>query len=231
MLEYLLPIILDTSYNLRIELVDKDGFALNFADGDPNKTSASSNVVFTEHDTGEYTFWTDQYPDNLPLTVRVFDDDTDDYLAMAPLNVADLMTDAITELLAGISRLLPKPVTPGIEYMTLVRGDDYNADNASAWNWTSEEWADLTGATVVWTATNKLNSSDTRTVAMSVIKTGLDCPQTVRLELDSATTSGMLAGTKLYYFDVQATLTDGSIRTIISPKSLVTVLEERTPTP
>lgn len=64
---YLLKIIGTPGLLLQASLQDKDGNAVLFADGDATKT-----VGFIEQGEGDYSFWSDQWPDaGLPFTVLV----------------------------------------------------------------------------------------------------------------------------------------------------------------
>ncbi len=85
---YLLKIKLgssDTGLSLKVALQDKDGAAVLFADGDVSKTAGS-----IEQGVGDYSFWTDQWPnESLPFTVRVLNAVGDVLLTTVDMNEQD----------------------------------------------------------------------------------------------------------------------------------------------
>lgn len=111
--------------------------------------------------------------------------------------------------------------------MTVVQGDDYLDADGRAFAVSSADWPDLTGATVVWTAQHKTDESDvvTRTVAVVVAGGG---SQSVQWELPRSLTSALVPGKDSYYWDVQATLANGSIVSLVSPHSKMTVVRDVT---
>lgn len=85
---YLLKIRLgsdNTGLNLKAALQDKDGTAVLFSDGDATKTAG-----FIEQGVGDYSFWTDQWPEgSLPFTVRVLNVAGDVLLTTVDMNAQD----------------------------------------------------------------------------------------------------------------------------------------------
>lgn len=74
-----------TGLSLKAALQDKDGAAVLFADGDATKTAG-----FIEQGVGDYSFWSDQWPDeSLPFTVRVLNAAGDVLLTTADMNEQD----------------------------------------------------------------------------------------------------------------------------------------------
>jgi hypothetical protein len=89
---YLLKIKLGPDYtglDLRAELQNKNGTAVLFSDG-----AASKVTGFIEQGVGDYSLWTDQWPDeSFPFTVMLYDVATDDLLTTADMNAADFLLD------------------------------------------------------------------------------------------------------------------------------------------
>jgi len=103
--------------------------------------------------------------------------------------------------------------------ITLTQGDDYNATDGTAIEWTVDEangWPDLTGATITFSLEDGLLSATGEVVT----PTG---NQKVRLELTSAQTASIDAG--VYTFSVRATLASGRKTTII-PNRKCTVYDD-----
>ncbi|MCI0398782.1 MAG: hypothetical protein L0322_28165 [Chloroflexi bacterium] len=111
--------------------------------------------------------------------------------------------------------------------MEIVQGDDYNNSDGRAFSWSSDDWPDLTGATLAWAADNTRNPAETHTAVPVVVAAG-GGTQTIRLELTAAITGAMEAGSARYNFHIRATLAGGRKVTLISPKSTITVLADRT---
>ena len=97
--------------------------------------------------------------------------------------------------------------------VTIVRGDDYNAADGRALDWTdvSAAWPDLTGATIAVTV--QTTATTTWTKAGSVV-TPTGSGKKVRVEPTAADTA-TFAGGASYPFDVQATLSSGRKVTLL----------------
>ena len=86
---YLLKIKLgtdNTGLTLKATLQDKDGLAVLFADAAASKTAG-----FIEQGVGDYSFWTDQWPNaSFPFTVNILNSVGDVLLTTADINEQDL---------------------------------------------------------------------------------------------------------------------------------------------
>ncbi len=100
------------------------------------------------------------------------------------------------------------------DVIEIVQGDSYYNADGRALEWTSTSWPDLTGATVVFSAKNNLTTAlDIANHAMTVVTpTGT---AKVRLELAASDTISLALGAKAYSWDVQATLTNGHVVTLV----------------
>jgi len=132
---------------------------------------------------------------------------------------------AKTDLLGVAGVTVSSPVATGGRLLVLVRGDDYLAADGRALEWSSDDWPDLTGAAVALTARSKTTGEVALSAAGEVTVAGAGS-QTVRVELPTAATSLLSAGTARLEFDVQATLAGGSIVTLVL--GLVSVLADQT---
>lgn len=126
---------------------------------------------------------------------------------------------AKTDLIVVGGVTIQSPVVSATE-LEIVRGDDHLAAHGAALEWTDvgSTWPDLTGATVTLTIRDK------RTDALQLSQVGTVIPgppAAVRFEPSRADTAEMLAGHKRHWFDVQATLADGSIRTLTRGEATV----------
>ena len=76
----------NTGLTLKASLQDKDGAAVLFADGDASKTAG-----FIEQGGGDYSFWSDQWPnESFPFTVNILNNVGDVLLTTADINEQDL---------------------------------------------------------------------------------------------------------------------------------------------
>jgi hypothetical protein len=100
--------------------------------------------------------------------------------------------------------------------ISIVRGDDYKGSRALTF--TSAEWPTLTGATVVLTAMSGT------TVKLGPIIGTVTGTHSLSLELTAAQTGALVPA--VYAFDIQATLADASIATLLLGK--LTCLSDRT---
>lgn len=75
----------DTGLTLKVQLQDKDGAAVLFADGDASKTADQ-----IEQGVGNYSFWSDQWPDaSFPFTVMIRNNADDSLLTTIDMNEQD----------------------------------------------------------------------------------------------------------------------------------------------
>lgn len=163
-----------------------------------------------------------------------------EHLKALPASVWDYLTSAITTagsigkylleklaLIVSGSVTVSSPVNADGTCMEIVQGDDYYASEDRAIDWTSSDWPNLDslGVSVVWSAINEQDSTDTATVAMTIVSAGVD-EQTVRLELPASTTNDLAIGTARYKYDVEATLANGHKVTLVI--GYMTVLEDVT---
>ena len=133
------------------------------------------------------------------------------------------------------------PFSPNVMRMTLIRGDDYLAGRLPPI--TSSAWPDLTGATILFTIRRRITTADQSpadddllhmqdTTASRVAGIGA---QSVLFEPRNTGggahsqvggTKDLPVGTNSCKWDVQATLADGSFRTLAY--GLMTVIEDQT---
>lgn len=157
--------------------------------------------------------------------------------ASALSTVSGLVDDLETRLTATRAGYLDKlanisdgsvtvvsPVSADATLLTLVRGDDYDNDESRALEFSSDDWPVLTSATI--TMTIRYSGRLVCTATGSVV-TGTGTTKTVRVELTSAQTTLFAIGTRIYDFDVQATLAS-TARKVTLARGKVTVLEDYT---
>lgn len=117
----------------------------------------------------------------------------------------------------GITFTITSPLsTDGT--ITIVRGDDYRMADGRSIVFTFTGQPSLSGATVVLSAIS--NRTGTKGLA-SVVGT-VSGSATVTFELTSTQTSNLETGTDAYTFDVQATLADAHIITLVTGSLTVT---------
>lgn len=111
--------------------------------------------------------------------------------------------------------------------LTTVRGDDYTINAGQALEWTDggDTWPILTDAVITFTTRTTVGDAIGATQTGSVV-TATGTGKKVRVELASAKTSLLAPGGEGYKFDVQATLANGSIRTLVRGSHVV--LEDQT---
>lgn len=98
--------------------------------------------------------------------------------------------------------------------LVVIRGDDYLAADGRAFKFPSENWPDLTGATIAFTAKRDAGDATlTGTATVPTVGTGL---QVVQVALESGSTSGLSLASpaRPYNYDIQATLSNGHIVTL-----------------
>lgn len=140
---------------------------------------------------------------------------------------------------------IASPFDPESGRLTLVRGDDYPADQVGAIPpFTSSDWPDLTGATeirltvrvrpvppdtedpVIFTLTDTTASRVVGAGEQSVTFEPLSAPGDPVLHEQDGGTLDLIPGRARGKYDVQATLSDGTVRTLAL--GLVDVLEDQT---
>lgn len=152
-------------------------------------------------------------------------------LSFDPLALGDLGGYATGSAGASLYRLASLsaiqatiPVLNDNTTLRIIRGDDYYAVDGRALEWIDEDgtlWPALTSATIVFHARH-VSPRSTSNISQSgsvVIATGVG--KKVRVELPSAKTSVLDAGTLNYDYDVQATLSGGNIVTLALGKMTV----------
>lgn len=128
-------------------------------------------------------------------------------------------------VIPGQNPTILQPLATDLE-LTVVQGDDYNASDSRAIDWTepNASWPTLTSATVKFGYQELVNGQLTGSVtelSMSIV-TGTGSSKKVRLELSAAQSAALGVGARRYQYDVQATLTSG--RKVTLARGLVTVL-------
>jgi len=151
---------------------------------------------------------------------------------LAGHTTADSLSDYVADIrgrtnligAAGITVTSPVGITNNL---TLTQGDDYYAADSRSLDWslTGSTVPELTSATVKFAYT--LTGSGTVTTKTGSVVTATGDTKVVRCELAAADTAAMTVGTKLYSYDVEATLSNGHIVTLA--RGLITVLAQVTP--
>jgi hypothetical protein len=148
------------------------------------------------------------------------------------LNAAGAATDPLTNAVPGsygsgtagaaLGRIGSDEVTivspvAADSAVTIVRGDDYKAADGRALEWSGTNWPSLTGATILLTVRDQYDAQLLQK-AGSVVDA-----DTARVEL--LTTDTNLAIGTTHEYDVQATLSGGSVVTLV--RGSFTVLEDQ----
>lgn len=135
----------------------------------------------------------------------------------AGLEFLDAAISSRATLLAGTVQYLG-PVNPTGD-VAIVRGDDYKNANGRALTFTSGQWPNLSAASVALTvASGSL-------VALGPVTGVVDSSTQVHFDLTHIQTGTLIQNA--YAFDVQATLADLSIATLLT--GTFRVLQDRTP--
>jgi len=116
--------------------------------------------------------------------------------------------DGLAALIGSGSITVVSPVSEDGGTITIVQGDDYNNSDGRALEWFSDDWPDITGASITL---HIEDSGGTYSEAGSVV-TGGSGTQTVRVELPSADTATLDAG--FQKFHLEAVLTSGRVVTL-----------------
>ena len=116
--------------------------------------------------------------------------------------------DGLAALIGSGGITVVSPVSEDGGTITIVQGDDYNNSDGRALEWFSDDWPDITGASITL---HIEDSGGTYSEAGSVV-TGGSGTQTVRVELPSADTATLDAG--FQKFHLEAVLTSGRVVTL-----------------
>jgi hypothetical protein len=152
-------------------------------------------------------------------------------------------TGAKLSLIGTASVTVVSPLASDGETLTLVRGDDYLEAQNREITFSSTDWPDLTGATEVIMTIRRRPEGFSSGSSEQVLLVRKDVsgsrsvggsPQSVTFELDTGTpdtgetgdTGDLLPGTGTGKYDVQATLSDASIATLVT--GVVNVTEDQT---
>jgi hypothetical protein len=164
---------------------------------------------------------------------RIIGEAADFHLLHDSLSVSGVMADIQQQVgrIGAGKVVLRSPVTDGGKHLIMVRGDDYSAAAGQPLDWTDEggNWPDLTDATITLTirgapADGVDGSILMQKVGSVITPTGDD--KTVRVEPSSADTSALAPVSKGNVFDVQATLSNGRIVTLVL--GVTTILRDAT---
>jgi hypothetical protein len=123
---------------------------------------------------------------------------------------------AVVAGIGGADVTISSPVASDGTTVTIVRGDDYNSADGRSIVWTgatSDQWPDLSGATVVLTA---INQNDILRKTLTVTQaTGTQQFNMQLTNEETEITSGR------YKYDVQATLASGNVITMLVGELIV----------
>jgi hypothetical protein len=192
---------------------------------------AEITTGFTEEGMGNYSWLNTAFPDGFRGTVRYYVGTLPDGLkAISGINPeggenSDIKSSQISAtVLAGIGsgRITVNNPIAANNVLTLVQGDSYFAADGRALDFSSTSWPVLTDAEIVFTANTEGDSIE---VEGSVI-TPTGATKTIRVELDDADTEALTVGNSIYKYDVQATLANGHIITLV--RGEMTVLAQQT---
>jgi hypothetical protein len=209
----------NTGLTLYAQLVDSD-----FEDLGPQITDG-----FTEDEDGggSYSFTYASFPNDFIGQVRFFNAADDTLLAFVQITPADFLTYQFLQLLASLNAGDVEVVSPvdSDNNLEIIQGDDYFVSEGMAPTFSSTNWPDLTGATVVFTARRQIDTAEVFQADCDVV-TATGSPKVIRFELSAEDTAGLEVGIEEYQFDVEATLSNGHIRTLV--RGLLTVLSQMT---
>lgn len=116
--------------------------------------------------------------------------------------------DGLAALIGSGGITVVSPVSEDGGTITIVQGDDYNASDGRALEWSSDNWPDITGAAITLYIED---SGGTYSEAGSVVASGSGT-QTVRVEPPNADTTNLDAG--FQKFHVEAVLTSSRVVTL-----------------
>jgi hypothetical protein len=118
-----------------------------------------------------------------------------------------------TDLITSSSITVTSPVNTAGD-ITIVRGDDIDSTLANAIVFNSTDWQDLTSSTVVFSCKHKRTGVAGLTAVATTVTNAGQATQTVTVNLTAAQTAQLSPGDDAYYYDVQATLSGGSVVTL-----------------
>jgi len=115
---------------------------------------------------------------------------------------------------------------------TMVRGDDYTDESTTPLEFHGTGWVDLsaTGTTVTMTVRKKAGDTIAFSIAGTVVTAGgTGVEQVVKFEPSAVETNGLLVGSSVYKYDIQANIPStptAQIKTLVLGN--ITVLEDQT---
>jgi len=169
-------------------------------------TQASVNTIDANVDAVKVK--TDQLTFTDPLSV--------DATATVSVDTAAI-ADAVIAGIGGTDVTISSVIAADGTTITIVRGDDYNNSDGRAITWTgttSDQWPSLSGATLKFTALNRMDS-----ITVVPVVTQPTGTQAFRMELSSTESNELMSGR--YPYDVQATLSSGRIITLVIGELIV----------
>lgn len=138
--------------------------------------------------------------------------------------LSDRMDAIITGLASGIVTIL-SPVSPAGDTVTIIRGDDYTTAAAQPIDFGDPgTWPDLSGSTLTMTVKNSTGTvilSKSGTLTTAIDPDTEETYQVARFQPTHTDTNSLAPGS--HRFDVQATLGDGTIRTIVAPGTFAVI--------
>jgi hypothetical protein len=150
-------------------------------------------------------------------------DDADSYYEVVAFNPDSATNLGLSALTGTVTASVP--VSLDSSTLTLVRGDDYNSTVGDEIQFSSDDWVDLTGATITLSVRRKQNQQLQLEVTGTVSEA--DGTQTISFTPTSDETAVMKPGYKDHLFDVQAVLpTSEYVKTLV--RGECTVLEDQT---
>lgn len=153
-----------------------------------------------------------------------------EYLAHLDVPVSQVSEGILPALTAALAQLVPNPAAvvvsmPGVVNgrlnYPLIVGDSYLAAHGRALTFSSSAWPDLTGAAVQLLA-RKPGKGTQPTITITGSVATPSGPAVVRFEPTAADTAQYVPGQ--YRFGVKATLSDGTVATLIDPETLLDVV-------
>lgn len=139
------------------------------------------------------------------------------------VQISDYNLDTIqakTDLITSGAISVISPVAPTTLLLTVIRGDDYTIAAGRAITWTSTDWSayGLLTATAITFKAQRTGSSDAIfTKSMTAISS-----TAVRLELTDAETAAFVTGSAIYKYDVELTMANGEVVTLVQARMTVT---------
>lgn len=210
--------------------------------------AALADVGLTSTVTGRIDVAVSSRPSSATIADAVLDEALSGHVAAGSAGEALGLIDEIkarTDTIEVGDVSIASPFDPSSNRLTLVRGDDYPADQLGAIPpFTSSDWPDLTGATeirltvrerpippdtedpVLFTLTDTTASRVDGAGEQSVTFEPLSAPGDPVLHGQVGGTADLIPGRARGKWDIQATLADGTVKTLAL--GLVDVLEDQT---